>query len=155
MPVRRLAPLLAVLVLVVTFVASCDSPTEAPAPGAIMITVLATGIDIRHPDSGYRAAVDGGTPLRMDSLRKIITDIEPGSHAVRLDGIVANCAVAGQNPMSVSVASNETALATFNLSCVSHVGTVRVTWRAAGPRRLERHGRHLRRTSWPPLDLAR
>ena len=132
MRVLRSASLITVSSVVLAFVVGCEGPTEPPAPGAIMVTIVATGADIRHPDSGYRAVVDGGTTFRMDSLRRIFTAIAPGEHAIRLDGVAANCSVTGQNPITVTVESNATALAHFTVNCVPHVGTVRVTTSTTG-----------------------
>ena len=104
----------------------CNDPTRPPAAGAIRVEVVAEGSD--NQTSGYLSVVDNDSrPLDVPTLRTTFTDIPPGGHVVRLDGLAPNCAVVGQNPVTVQVASSETVTVRFSVACAAYVGTVRVT----------------------------
>lgn len=115
------------LSVLVACTTGCDEPTGPPPTGAIMVLVQAQGTHI--PPGGYSASVDGGPTRALDSpnLRITFTDLEPRTHSVQLEGLTANCSVAGQNPLTVTVASNQTAVAQFTVACVANVGTLRVS----------------------------
>jgi Tol biopolymer transport system component len=127
MRVSRIHPLIALIGPLVILVASCDDPVRPPQPGAIRVTVAASGTDVTH--GGYRVSVDNGPAQSVDPVTTRVTffDLEPGLHTVQLEGLQPNCTVVGQNPMSVTVVSDQAALVQFNVTCVANVGTVRVT----------------------------
>ena len=105
----------------------CQDPTRPPGPGAIRVQVVEEGTDLQR--AGYLSFVDndGPRPVDVQNLRTTFTNIAPGAHVVRLDGLAPNCTVVGQNPVTVEVANNETVNVRFTVACVAYVGTVRVT----------------------------
>jgi WD40 repeat protein len=126
MRVSRIHLLVAVLAPLVSLVVGCDDPIR-PQLGAIRVTVAASGTDFTH--GGYRVSVDNSRAQSVDAFTPPVTffDLEPGPHTLRLEGLQPNCAVVGQNPMSVTVVSDQATLVQFNVACVANVGTVRVT----------------------------
>ena len=105
----------------------CEDPTRPSAPGAIRVQLTEEGTDVQR--GGYLSFVDndGPRPLDAPTLRTTFIDIAPGAHVVRLDGLVPNCTVVGQNPVTVQVANNETVDVRFTVACVPYVGTLRIT----------------------------
>ena len=49
----------------------------------------------------------------------VTLEVEAGDHTVELTDIAANCTVAGDNPVSVTVTTGETSTASFALTCVA------------------------------------
>jgi Tol biopolymer transport system component len=104
----------------------CDDPTRPPGAGAIRVEVVAEGSDVQT--TGYLSVVDNDSRLLdVPNLRTTFTNIPPGAHVVRLDGLAPNCTVVGQNPVTVEVTNDETVNVRFTVACVAYVGTVRVT----------------------------
>lgn len=121
---------LATLLAVVLAIGACEDPIRPPDPGAIRVIVIPNGEDIRAEE--LRVSVANG-PLRpLDSGRVTLVGIAPGVYAVRLDGVAPNCQVAGANPRSVTVASNDTTTVAFTMPCVARVGSVRSTTATTG-----------------------
>ena len=124
---------LATLVGVILAAAACDDPLEPPHPGAIRVVVAPTGEDVST--NGLQLNLENGT-ARQFSLAGVpeltIPGLTPGAHTLRLHGMVVNCAVAGQNPRSVTVVSDDTTMAQFILICEARVGSVRVTTATTG-----------------------
>src|SRR5688572_19476310 len=122
----RIRLTVALLSPVLGLVAGCDS-TRPPLPGGMMVTVSPSGTDITH--SGYSATLDDGQVRSLDPVtsRATFFNLEPRTYTVRLEGLAPNCTVAGQNPMTVTVAEGQTTFAQFNVTCVANTGTVRVT----------------------------
>jgi probable HAF family extracellular repeat protein len=61
------------------------------------------------------------------------TDITPGNHTVQLAGIAPNCAVAEENPRTISVSAGETTTVPFTVSCSATTGSLRVSSSSSGP----------------------
>ena len=128
-----------ILCLLMTFGLACSDsggdiviptdPPQAPVPetpvqpqpnpetsGAIQVTTSTTGgsLDV----DGYTVAVDDGVP-QVAATNGILTvdELEPGAHGLELAGVAPNCTVQGENPISVSVLSGETAVVTFSVVC--------------------------------------
>jgi len=57
---------------------------------------------------------------------KSFSDLTAGSHSVTLEGIAANCTVAGDNPRDIAVTSGATTPTTFSLTCAPTTGSVEV-----------------------------
>jgi Tol biopolymer transport system component len=127
MPALRTNPLVACLSVILACTAGCDGLPGPPEPGAIMVVVQQQGTDLAL--GGYGVSVDAGPPRALDSpsFRVTFTNLDPSDHTVRLEGLAANCSVVGQNPMTVTVASNQTTVAQFTVACVANFGTVRVS----------------------------
>ena len=121
---------LATSVAAVLAIHACDDPVGPPDPGAIRIIVAPNGEDIRTEE--LRVSVADGPLHQLDSGRFTLVGLAPGVHAVRLEGVAPNCQVAGGNPRSVTVASNDTTTVAFTMPCVARVGSVRSTTATTG-----------------------
>jgi Tol biopolymer transport system component len=109
--------------------------TCVAATGVIEVATATTGIDL-DPD-GYQVLLDSGSTLALPGNGIVrFTAVSPGPHRVTLSGAAANCAVGAENPRTVTVASGgatrDTARTTFNVSCVSRNGTLRITTATSG-----------------------
>jgi hypothetical protein len=116
----------------VTFAINC-APTLGGA-GTLDITVSTSGPDA-DPD-GYEAVVDGGTPQPIGINATVtLTSVAAGTHTARLDGVAANCSVAGPNSQTVTVPANGSATVTFAVTCTEAqptTGTLRITTTTSG-----------------------
>ena len=97
-----------------------------PTAGDIVVTVTTTG-PAQDPD-GYVLSLDGGgsRPVATSaSLR--LEGVAAGSHQLELDGLAANCAVLGRNPLGVTVPEGGSASAEFAVNCAATAGALEVT----------------------------
>lgn len=106
--------------------AATFSVTCAASTGSIEATTSTSGID-EDPD-GYTVTVDGGSaqPIGTDATI-VIAGVSPGDRSVELGDVAGNCAVAGDNPRSVTVSEGETVSVTFAVSCAEQVGNIEIT----------------------------
>jgi Tol biopolymer transport system component len=95
----------------------------------LQITTTTTGQNI-DPD-GYTFAIDGDTPQAIGVNDSETVSVAPGTRSVALAGLAANCAVAGSNPKSVSVAATGSTVE-FVVTCSSTLGTLVVTTTTSG-----------------------
>ena len=86
--------------------------------GSVEVVVSTTGSGL-DPD-GYTVQLDEGDaqPIGVNATL-ITTNVAPGSHTVRLDGIAANCSAPNPNPQTVAVVAGETAMAVFTVTCAT------------------------------------
>lgn len=113
----------------VAFDVTCSAPP--PNSGTLQITTVTTGPD---PDTdGYRFTVDGGSdqPIGANDVTSI-PNFAPGVHAVLLNAVAGNCSVQGTNPRSVTLAPGATAALSFQVSCASASGGIRVNVATSG-----------------------
>ncbi len=91
-----------------------------PTLGSITITTSTSG-PATDPD-GYTFRVDEGPeqPIGV-SASVTVTDLPPGSHAVTLGGMAANCLVEGDNPRAVEVVAGTPVAAGFSIACLAGV----------------------------------
>lgn len=109
-----------------TFTVSC-----VPLEGDLTVTASTTGGDL-DPD-GYTVSVDGATSLTLDTNGSVtFIDLEAGDRSVELSGIAPNCAVTGNNPVTVTVPPSGGASHTFDITCTAVVGSVEVTTSTTG-----------------------
>ncbi|HEU4382143.1 MAG TPA: hypothetical protein VFR85_01470 [Anaeromyxobacteraceae bacterium] len=102
----------------------------APTTGSLLVSVVTTGQD-PDPD-GYVLRIDGGVPLPVQPNDSVAVPVlTPGTHTVAIEGLAANCAVAGVSTVQVAVAAGETALAAFTVECWQS-GTIRVVVSSTG-----------------------
>jgi Big-like domain-containing protein len=97
---------------------SCGD-NQGPTPsGSVEITTATTGPD---PDAdGYEITIDEGSQAAIGTNASLRHDnLAPGTHAVLLTGIAANCSVAGENPRQVPVESGGTASVAFVITCTA------------------------------------
>jgi TolB protein len=122
----------------VTFVPACDSagphdplgPGPGPGPepepevsGSLEVTVT---VDGTRPDpDGYAVVIvlasedtpGPGVPVEPAGGTVRFSELLPGSHSVRLEGLARNCSVNGANPRLFTIASNATARVDFVVHC--------------------------------------
>jgi len=115
-------------VLTVAFQLSCVATT-----GVIEVTAATTGID--QDADGYSVQVGPTSkPLGINGTTRF-PDLS-GSQSVSLSGLSANCSVAGDNPRTIQVTTGgltrDTARTTFNVTCVSNHGSLRIATTTTG-----------------------
>ena len=99
--------------------------------GVIGVAIEVAGVD---PEGEYVAMVDGTAyPVQWDQLT-YLTSIAPGDHVVTL-GVPSNCsAETGPHVITLTAGSTvrDTAEVTFSVSCVTRLGTLRLTTHTTG-----------------------
>ena len=99
----------------VSFAVEC-----AATNGSILVSASTSGID--RPRRDYRVVIDGGerTSFRWDGSATV-DGFLAGDHAVEITDVPSNCATAGGNPLTVSVATGgltrDTAEVAFEIAC--------------------------------------
>ena len=89
-----------------------------PTDGTLAVITETSGVE---PDpNGYTVQVDA-KPVRSVGSTGTLTDsdVAAGDHVVQLGGVAANCAVAGDNPRTITIVSGETTTATFEVNCIA------------------------------------
>ena len=105
----------------VAFTVTCAAGT-----GSLEIRTVTTGSPV--DPSGYTVRVDGGAALAIgSSATRTVDGLTAGSHTVVLGGIAGNCAVDGENPLSVTITASQTATVSFAVSCTADTGALTVT----------------------------
>jgi WD40 repeat protein len=89
------------------------------ALGAIQVTATTTGVDL--DPNGYDVLADGlggasGTVAANGAIT--LSGLPPGEYQMTVNGVSANCDLAGQNPRPVTVTSGATTPVTLNVACV-------------------------------------
>ncbi len=102
---------------------SCDDSREIapeawlglPDLATLAVTVSTSGSDI---PGGYTVTVDGSTSQSVGA-NAIATflGLSIGDHQVALQGVPANCSVAGDNPRTVSLIAGVVGATSFSVSC--------------------------------------
>lgn len=104
--------------LVTLGIAACSSDSALESPlerGGLEISIVTIGAHM-DPD-GYTVRVDSQEPVAIGVAATMDADVTPGDHSVQLAGLAANCAMAGENPQTVSVAAGDTVALEFAVSC--------------------------------------
>jgi hypothetical protein len=105
------------------------TPAE-PTTGSLEITTVTTGDGV-DPD-GYVVALDGaGKPIGSNATLTL-SDLAPGEHELELQGLAAECALAGPNPRPVTVEGDAPGEITLQVSCLAAVGSIALQTRTAG-----------------------
>jgi hypothetical protein len=110
------------LIIVAALSAAACSDSVAPATGTLVLSVSTTG---PAPDAdGYVLRVDtsGAQRISVDG-NLTVSGVPPGTHAVLLSDVAANCTVGGSDPQQVTVTGGDTARVGFAVAC-SAVGTI-------------------------------
>ena len=90
--------------------------------GSVRVTTTTTGAD-PDPD-GYNVSVDGGAAQAIGTNGTLsVSDLLPGAHEVRLEGVAANCDLTSPNPQTVVVVGGAPIAVAFEVACAS-VATV-------------------------------
>jgi hypothetical protein len=123
-----------VLTLVGAGIAGCGGDNDVTSPatsGTLEIRTSTTGVEMDA--DGYAVQVDGGTAQAIGVAATIqSTEVAPGVHAVQLTGMAANCALAGENPRTATVAAGETATVSLEITCSASTGGLQVTATTSG-----------------------
>jgi hypothetical protein len=106
----------------VSFAVTCTAIT-----GSVNVSVTTTGAPL-DPD-GYTAKLDGRDPgLAVPSAGTVtFTAVPPGSHAVALTGVAANCSVTAGESQSATVTAGARADLSFAVTCAATTGSIQVT----------------------------
>lgn len=100
--------------------------------GSLELTTETTGDDL-DPD-GYEVEIDGGVGLAIGASETLAPQVlATGDHDVELTGMAANCVVAGANPRTVTVETDETVSTTFEVTCNATTGAIEITTTTTGP----------------------
>jgi Tol biopolymer transport system component len=92
-----------------------------PSVGTLEITASTSGPE---PDAdGYVVRVDDEPEHTINPGAALHISDVVGEHAVRLDGLAANCLVTGENPRTVRITAGDTVAVTFAITC-SALGTM-------------------------------
>jgi Tol biopolymer transport system component len=122
-------------IVLVSAIAACGGGSDLvePTTGTIHITTATTG-DEQDAD-GYTVQVDGGTAQAIAAAGEISVTADSGSHGVRLDGVAANCSVAGDNPRAITVTDDQTTEVAFAIACTATTvpsGSAQITTATSG-----------------------
>ncbi|HVQ47801.1 MAG TPA: hypothetical protein VMS62_13315 [Gemmatimonadales bacterium] len=97
----------------VTFTITCTP--APPVTGSLEIQASTSG---NEPD-GYQVTVDGGASQAIGANASItVLNLAAGMHTVLLANVELTCAVAGENPRTVTVPPGGTATVIFAVTCV-------------------------------------
>jgi Tol biopolymer transport system component len=103
----------------VSFAVTCE-----PRQGSLEVSVATAGED-PDPD-GYRVAVGDRTVAVGPNGTATFDGLDEGTVRAELLDIAGNCAVNGANPVTAEIGFGQTAVASFDVSCVPAVGAVEV-----------------------------
>ena len=113
------------------FLITCAAPA---AVGSIEVTTT-TGGGGSDPD-GYTLLLDGLQSQGIGvSATATLGGVRPGTHAVGLSDLSANCAAQGENPRTVAVAAGQQMAISFTVNCEAappSSGTLQVTTATTG-----------------------
>lgn len=111
---------------------SDDGGSTGPDPtGGIEVTLTIAG-DAIDAD-GCVFTVDGGNTRRLLAGESTsYTDLSVGQHEVVISDVAGNCQVLGDATRSVSVVADQTATATFAVTCAQDVGAIAITTQTSG-----------------------
>lgn len=112
---RLMLSLLVALFLTV----SCgdDDGTSPPETGSIEVTAATTGDDV-DPD-GYAVRVGTASQSLGVNASTMFGGVATGEREAELTGVATNCAVAGANPRTVTIAAGEVASTSFDVTWVA------------------------------------
>jgi len=108
---------LVTLALAAIVSASCQGELIGPrTKGAIDLHVATTGGDVDL--DGYIAILDGSTQVSVGANATTrLTLLDVGTHSLGLTGLTSNCAVVGDNPVTVTVEAGVIVLVPFEVAC--------------------------------------
>jgi hypothetical protein len=98
-----------------SFSVSCQVP-----PSSIVVTISTStaGSAFDEDQDGYELSIDGGGGGHVGTNDTItLVPVADGVHQLELAGVDSNCAVAGKNPQTVTVAEAASAEARFDILC--------------------------------------
>jgi len=117
LPIGRLSGCLIVCSLVV----GCGG--DSPSAPATHLTVTAQTEGTQVDADGYSVQVGASSPATLGVNGSVtVSGVATGAVAVTLSGIAPNCAVTGDNPVTVQVQSGQQASAAFHVVCTATPG---------------------------------
>lgn len=107
-----------VLAVVIASSISCSDDTTGPAEQVGSLEIHLNMIGDRADPDGCTVAVDDG-PVQQLVVGEsaTFTDLALGTHTIALADLEAFCSVAGQNPRSVTLTSEEPVVIQFDVTC--------------------------------------
>ena len=107
-----------------------EGGTDVVLP-SLRISTATSGVET-DPD-GYGVSIDGqaSRPIGVNATLTV-DEMSDGQYTVELSGIAGNCAVSGENPISVSVAAGSTANVAFVITCSANAGSIEVSTTTSG-----------------------
>lgn len=102
-----------------------------PCSGSLSVATEPTGGGT--DGDGYTLVVDGSNSrsIGVDD-RVTFSELETGSHEVRLDDVASRCTVEGSNPRTVTVEANEETSTTFTVDCEPRRGSLEISTTTSG-----------------------
>jgi TolB protein len=114
----RLAPLLVVPALLTGGCGGGDSTGPDTE-----LTIIAQTEGSQPDANGYSVQVGSGSPTALGANNSItVTGVPTGPQSVTLSGIAPNCAVTGDNPMTVQIQSGAHLTTSFHIVCTATPG---------------------------------
>jgi hypothetical protein len=115
----------------VAFAGACGGPTEPiQANASLQITVTTVGVD--YDTNGYLLRTDTEQAVASRPTVTVYRWLPPGSYDVQLDGLAANCALAGPAVVPVTIVPEQTATASFAVECRATTGQLLVVTPTTG-----------------------
>jgi Tol biopolymer transport system component len=116
-------------VVPITFQLACVATA-----GSVRAAALTTGVDLAGQ---YTLQLGTGTPQPLPANSALVfDDVAAGEYTLRLNGVPANCEVAGGTERVIMVtaggATRDTAHATFEVACVALTGAIAVSVETGG-----------------------
>jgi Tol biopolymer transport system component len=98
--------------------AACSNDSTAPSGGAVSVTVASSGVDVSP--KGFTVTVDGDSGQTVGPNATVtLGNVPAGTRSIGLAHLGSNCAVTGDNPVTVTVSVGETAAASFEVVCTA------------------------------------
>ena len=126
----RLAKLILWTTILAAPLACGEGGTDVVLP-SLRITAATSGLEL-DPD-GYTVSIDGQAPLAIGVSGTLVAEgLVDGPHTLELSGVAANCALAGDNPRSVTTTAGSTATAAFVVTCSASAGSIEIVTTTTG-----------------------
>ena len=116
-----------------TVAGACES-TPPRGPGSILISAPRVTAEPAVMPT-YRIRVDGGSPTTLtffETVSYVVNGLAHGDHVVTVDGLASACSVE-DNPRTVRLRGDDTALVVFDIECARTSGDIRVSVTTTGP----------------------
>lgn len=115
-----------------------ESGPVAPVPpivqkGSIRVTTRTTGDEYSLDRDGFTVVVDDLETARIATNGTMnFLDLSVGSHVVKLEEVVENCTVTGENPRQAGVQPDNSTPVDFSITCATLTGTIVVQTLTSG-----------------------
>jgi hypothetical protein len=106
-----------------------DTPAEVTT-ASLEITTVTTGD--RVDADGYVLALDGDARPIGSNATLTLSDLSPGDHEIELEGLAAECALAGPNPRPITLEDGASETITLKISCLAAEGSIALRTRTSG-----------------------